>query len=201
MKKIASLISFIFSPLLVPTYGVWVAMNTTVLSELPARVLWGVPGVTFLITCILPLMAIAGMWRLGSVSDPGLNERTERTAPFTVTAVSYILCAVYLSKANAPSWLVLFMVGATFATVVSLIVNRWWKISAHMAAMGGLFGLTVRIALSDFATADMLWWVAGVAVCCGLVGTARIGLERHTPWQVAAGWANGFVCVLLASLI
>ncbi len=39
MKKAASLISFIFSPLLVPTYGVCIAMHTTVLSVLPARVL------------------------------------------------------------------------------------------------------------------------------------------------------------------
>ncbi|MCM1482727.1 MAG: hypothetical protein NC043_00190 [Muribaculaceae bacterium] len=201
MNKIAQFLSFIFSPLLVPTYGVCLALHTTVLSVLPFNVLWGVPLVTFVITCILPLLAILGMWKLGQVKEPGLNERTDRTGPYVVTAVCYILCALYLNMANAPGWLVLFMAGGTLATVVSLIVNRWWKISAHMAAMGGLLALTVRVAMSDFATSDMIWWIIGVILCCGLVGTARLILERHTLWQVIAGAANGFVCVMLMSLI
>ncbi len=201
MKKAASLISFIFSPLLVPTYGVCIAMHTTVLSVLPARVLWGVPLVAFIVTCVMPLIAIGGMWKLGYVKDMGLNNRTERTAPYIITAVCYILCGVYLYRSNAPAWLIMFMGGGTLAIVVSMVVNRWWKISSHMAAMGGLLALTVRISMSDLATTDMIWWVCGAVICCGLVGSSRLYLERHTLMQVIAGTANGFVCVLLMSLL
>lgn len=201
LEKVAHFLSFVFSPLLVPTYGVVIALNTTVLSVLSAGVKWGVPSVTLLITCVMPMLAIGIMWKLGKVKDFGLNNRTERTVPYLVVTTCYLLCGIYLYKVHAPIWLVMFMCGAVLAAIVSQIVNRWWKISAHMTAMGGLLAITMNIALSDFAVCDMMWVVCGVILCCGLVGTARVGLQRHTFGQVAAGTINGFVCVTLLSYL
>ena len=38
---------------------------------------------------------------------------------------------------------------------------------------------------------------AVVGALCGLLGSARMLLKRHTFMQVVAGWANGFLCVSL----
>ena len=59
----------------------------------------------------------------------------------------------------------------------------------------------MRLSAGDIALYNMIWWIAAVVVLCGAVGTSRLILERHTPLQVFAGFVNGFVCVLLLSLV
>ncbi len=98
-------------------------------------------------------------------------------------------------------WLVLFMAGAVAAVIVCAVVNRKWKISAHMTAMGGFMALVMRMAVDNLGIVDMLWPVAIVAMLCGLVGTSRVLMGRHTLMQVAAGFLNGFLCVYAISAL
>ena len=113
MKKFSQIISAVFSPLLVPTYAVALSLFLTVLALVPAPVKWTVAGVCFAITCLVPLLAIILLHKLGVVKDPGLNDRNERLIPYAVSALSYCACAIYLRSAQAPGWLWLFMAGAT----------------------------------------------------------------------------------------
>ncbi len=145
MKLLSQILSALLSPLLVPTYGVVLSLFLTVLSTVPAPVKWTVTGVCFAITCLVPLLAIIVLHRIGLVKDPGLNNRNERLIPYAVSALSYGACAAYLHTAHAPSWLWLFMAGAGVATVVCAAVNFRWKISAHLTAMGGLTAIAFRI--------------------------------------------------------
>ena len=193
----------LLSPLLVPTYGVVLSLFLTVLSTVPAPVKWTVTGVCFAITCLVPLLAIIVLHRIGLVKDPGLNNRNERLIPYVVSALSYGACAAYLHTAHAPSWLWLFMAGAGVATVVCAAVNFRWKISAHLTAMGGLTAIAFRILDMHIAAPGVNFILAAMAavLLSGLLGTARIYLGRHTLWQTLAGMANGFACVYLVSLI
>lgn len=199
MKRIAQIISFIFSPLIVPTYGVAMALWLSSLSLLPAGVLWRTVGYTAAMTCLFPALIIFLMWKLGYLTDPGLNKRTERTLPYIVVLFGYVGCAIIYSRMHAPGWLTGFMAGGAVAVVVSIVVNRWWKISAHMTAMGGLIALPIRLLVSDLAYVDVLWPLMIAVVCAGLVGTARVGLRRHTLGQVVAGAVNGFLWTYLLS--
>lgn len=201
MNRLAHIISFVFSPLLVPTYAVWLVLATSVLSYTPLSTRVGVTLASFLLTCIFPLIAIGVMWKIGYISEPGLNKRTERTVPYVITALSYVACGIYLWRVNAPMWFVMFIGGALLATIISIVVNRWWKISAHMAAMGGLLAILVRIAISGLAVTPMLWIIILAIVACGAVATARLILERHTLGQVTAGFLNGFLCVIILSFL
>lgn len=201
IKKISHIVSFVFSPLLVPTYGVALAMTFSYLALAGTATRLGVTSVIFIITCIFPLLLIALLWKLGKVSDPGLNERGDRTLPYVITAASYIASMVYLGGIKAPVWMMMFFGGALLAVIICIIVNRWWKISAHMTAMGGLLALAFRIAVGGYAIRSMLWLVFALVVVCGVVATARLVLERHTLGQVTAGFVNGFVCVSGLSIL
>lgn len=201
IKKISQILSFIFSPLLVPTYGILMAFNYSYLVLASTGTKVGVTAVVFIFTCLFPLLLIGTLWKLGKVSDPGLNSRTDRTVPYLITAASYVAATIYLLNVKSPTWLVMFFCGGFSAVVVSTIVNRWWKISAHMAAMGGLVALSVCMMTGGVAVRQMLWIVLTGIVLCGLVGTARLVLERHTLGQVAAGFLNGFVCVFLLMML
>ena len=201
MKKISEILSAVFSPLLVPTYGMVLAAFLTILRMLPSNLLWTAIGITFVITCLVPVSAIVALYRSGVIKDPALNNRTELFIPYGVVVLCYLGCGFFFYKASAPFWLPMFFAGGALATVISTVVNCWWKISAHAAAMGGLVALVFRIVASHYALFNMNVWLSGVIIAAGLVMTARVYLSRHTLWQVLAGCANGFLCVYLMSMI
>lgn len=201
MNRLFHLLSTVFSPLLVPTYGFMLAMFLTPLHYLDAGVQWATIGVIFFITAVIPAGAIYLMHRIGVVSDVALNERGERTAPYVVCCVCYLASVFYLLKMHAPMWLWLFMGGALLSLVINVVVTKWWKISAHMTAMGGLVGLLCRLQADGLSTREMTLWVMGAILLTGLVGSARIYRERHDLWQVLAGTVCGFACVFLLTMI
>ena len=201
MKRISEILSVLFSPLLVPTYGVILAAFLTILRYLPVNLLCTAVGITFVITCLIPVSIIMALFRSGMVSDPGLNERKERYLPYGAVVLCYLGCGFFFFKASAPLWLPMFFAGAALATVINVAVNYWWKISAHAAAMGGLVALLFRIVASHYALYNMNLWLSAVIILAGAVMTARVYLGRHTLWQVLAGCANGFICVYLMSMI
>lgn len=201
MKRISQLLSSIFSPLLVPTYGMIMASYLSVLAVLPSSVLWTTVAITFVITCVLPLAGIIALYKSGVVKDPGLNERSERFIPYALAAVCYLGCAFFLYRASAPLWLAMFYAGGAVAIVINVIVNIKWKISAHAAAVGGLVAFVFRLAASHQAIYDMNVWMSAMVIVAGMVMTARVYLQRHTLMQVLAGAANGFLSVWLMSMI
>lgn len=201
MKRISEILSVLFSPLLVPTYGMILAAFLTILRYLPVNLLCTAVGITIVITCLIPVSIIMALFRSGMVSDPGLNERKERYLPYGAVVLCYLGCGFFFFKASAPLWLPMFFAGAALATVINVAVNYWWKISAHAAAMGGLVALLFRIVASHYALYNMNLWLSAVIILAGAVMTARVYLGRHTLWQVLAGCANGFICVYLMSMI
>ena len=201
MKRISEILSVLFSPLLVPTYGMILAAFLTILRYLPVNLLCTAVGITFVITCLIPVSIIMALFRSGMVSDPGLNERKERYLPYGAVVLCYLGCGFFFFKASAPLWLPMFFAGAALATVINVAVNYWWKISAHAAAMGGLVALLFRIVASHYALYNMNLWLSAVIILAGAVMTARVYLGRHTLWQGLAGCANGFICVYLMSMI
>ncbi|WP_304976890.1 phosphatase PAP2 family protein [Duncaniella muris] len=201
MKRISEILSVLFSPLLVPTYGMILAAFLTILRFLPTNLLCTAVGITFVITCLIPVSIIMALFRSGMVSDPGLNERKERYLPYGAVVLCYLGCGFFFFKASAPLWLPMFFAGAALATVINVAVNYWWKISAHAAAMGGLVALLFRIVASHYALYNMNLWLSAVIILAGAVMTARVYLGRHTLWQVLAGCANGFICVYLMSML
>lgn len=200
-RMAASVFSSVFSPLLVPTYGVILALWLSVLVFLPAAMRWTVVAITFVSTCLLPMLAIITLWKLGIIKDPQLNNRTERTTPYIITGLCYLGCGLFLASNNAPSWLWALMIGGAIATAICILINTRWKISAHMAAMGGLLALMFRIAASNMQAVQLNAWLTAAVIVAGCVGSSRVLLERHTLWQVIDGTAVGFICVFFISMI
>lgn len=200
MKRVSQILSYIFSPLLVPTYGMILASFLSVLSVLSARVLCTTVAITFVITCVIPACGIMAMYKTGFLTDPGVNVRTERSLPYALTILCYVGCCFFLYRAGAPSWLTMFYAGGGAAALINAVVNLKWKISAHAAAMGGLVAMLFRIAAMHQSVVDLNIWISAVVVLAGAIMTARVYLQRHTLMQVIAGCANGFLCVWLLTM-
>lgn len=201
MNLLCRCISFIFSPLLVPTWAMILVARVSILTLLPANYIWCAICVIFLLTCILPLSTFLLLYKRGLISTPSLNNRTDRTIPYIITIFCYCICAWMMVRARTPLWLPMFFIGASAATAVNTIVNLWWKISGHAAAMGGLTAMTFLIALYHLEITDMYPWISAAIILTGMVMSARVYLQRHTLMQVFLGVANGFLCIWISSFL
>lgn len=199
MEKISRLLSVVFTPLLIPTYAMTIALFWSILFIVAINTRIGVIAMTVSITCLLPLLAIILLYKLKVISEPGLNKRGERWLPYLISFFVYLGFSFYLYKIHSPVWLVAFPCGAALAVAISILVNLRWKISAHGAAMGGLVGLIFSLLYYQlFITQDAIYILYGSIIMAGLVGSARVILGCHTVAQVIAGTLNGFLCVVLA---
>lgn len=201
INGVASALSIIFSPLLMATYGVALAMVLSFLCFIPAATKLTVILETFLATTAIPVIGIFILSRLKVISDPKLNERRDRTFPYLIETACFIGLAVYLNHINAPAWLSLFLIGGAVALVVLTVVNRWWKISGHATGMGGLCALVFYLMLSGNSIYDLQWEFLVVVLLAGLVCSSRVILGRHTLGQVTAGFFNGFLWVILLPML
>lgn len=198
MEKTARIISAIFNPLLIPTYAMAIVLNATILFIVSTGAKFGVTGMTFLITAVIPTLAIFVLYKMKIVTDSGLNERKERLFPYLIAAVCYIGEALYLNSIHAPIWLIMFMAGAAVATLICAVVSLWWKISAHATSVAGLATLIFYLIYFQLNIFDLNLLLYAAILIAGLVDTTRLILDRHTPAQLLAGTINGVVCVYLA---
>ncbi len=197
----ARIFSTVLSPLLMPSIGIFLALWATVLCYIPYGTRLVVLLVVFGITCIMPMVAIAVLHNLKIIEDKRLVKREERWLPYIATVLCYICSAIYLYHIHTPQWVVMFMVGGAAACLVSTIVTLWWKISAHMAGIGGLLAFAIRIHIDGYNVIDMKLVIALLVLLAGCLGSSRIFMNRHTLMQVLMGFANGFVVVYLTSML
>lgn len=198
---ISRLLSALFSPLLMATYGMILAMTLSFLCFIPTSTKLAVIFATFIATVVIPVIGIFILSRFKVIKDPALNERQDRTWPYILETLCFLGTAVYLYCINAPTWLPMFMIGGTVALIILTVVNRWWKISGHATGMGGLCALVFYLMMSGNSVYSLQWEFIVALLLAGAVCTSRLILERHTLGQVAAGFLNGFVCVIVFPLI
>ncbi len=191
----AHILSDLFSPLLAPTYAMIAAMWLTRLHYLPLGTrIWATAGIT-VICALIPLVVIGILMRRGKVSDMSISNRGQRTIPYCTAIACYILAGTYLYILNAPFWLIIFFAAAALASLLSLIITRWWKISAHTGGVGGLAAFIFWLGLNGYIEHAPLVWISVSLLLVGFMAWSRLYLNHHTPAQVAAGAALSAVTV------
>ena len=140
MKLFSNIISFVFHPLLMVTYGIVLALMFTFLAIYPLPVKLLIAGGTFISTAIVPGLFIFLLVKNGAAGDIELSDRKERVVPYLIFITSILVCIFFLYKMLMPFWLLAMLIGACVALVIALCVNFAWKISAHAIGIGGLLG-------------------------------------------------------------
>ena len=194
-ERVAQVISDLFSPIVLPAYMMAVAMWLSPLVAVPERTRLVSMAVVVALTAIIPTAVILTLIKLGKVRDVSLSSRSERMVPYVVSILCYIATVLFLRSVHAPMWLCAFYLGAALTSVCAAVITRRWKISAHSSAVGGVAAALVWMGFRGLLLAGSIWWVTGGIILCGLVGTSRLILHRHTPAQVFAGYALGAASV------
>lgn len=198
IKTIAKIISVVFHPLLMVTYGMMLVFSFTYLAVFPTQLKWLIIGGLFMCTVIVPGLFILLMMRMGIASDFDLTNRKERAVPYLTILVSILTCIFYLYRMKLPFWLTDIFIGVFVALFLALCINYYWKISAHAIGIGGLLGAVLGV--SRMHMINPYWGFMTLFLVVGLVCSSRIYLEKHTPLQTYAGVGLGFICTFTASL-
>ncbi len=193
-KKLATIISTIFHPVLMPTIGLLVVFNThSHLTYIPFEYRRLVTIIVFVSTCVLPLSIIPVFMQLGIVKTIYMREKKERVLPLFATAVFFLLGYYFLKRLQLPTFISLFFLGTLLTVLLSLAISVFWKISIHMTGIGGLLAaLSVLSIKYGVHLNAWLYLVIGVA---GLLGSMRLLLGQHNTSQVYAGFLLGFITI------
>ena len=189
-------------PMLIPSYGIglyyWKLHAAGVV--LPAAYVWvGLLG-TLLFTCLLPMSVILVMIRRGNLTDIYIRVGRQRLMPYIYSTICYGFWAYFCWQViHFPAFVCWTAFGATLALLIVLFVNLIWKISAHLAAFGGLFGGVMSFYLSTGGNA-LTMCIVLLAIAFALMW-ARIYDASHTPMQVVAGFLLGALCTLVPNMI
>ncbi len=156
----------------------------------------------FVGTFAIPSLLILYLYRTGFLTDLTMPERTDRRLPYLITGVVYsivtYLFAFRMSLFSETSPGVAVVLGSiTLSILLVGIINTIWKISAHAVGIGGVLG-TIMPMLIKYGDTDLFMPFVGLIALSGLVASARLQLNAHTPGQVGAGLGLGLLVSGLA---
>jgi len=150
----------------------------------PGLVRWIAAALGLVFVAAVPVGLLFALKALGQLSDVEMRVRSERDVVYLWCAVSYGVGAVLLRLVGA-AWQVWGLVAlhVPYALVIAA-VNRRWKVSIHTAGLGGV--LAAGLVFFGMRASPL-----AAALLVG--GWARWAAGAHTPGELAAGAAIGFV--------
>lgn len=188
----AKIISVILHPMFMPVYGMLILFNSgTFLSYLSGPVKRIVLIIIIVNTIILPLSFVPFYLTQKVIKSIHMDTSRERIIPLTMNSIFYYLGFYLLNRLQVPDLIKMYLLASFSVVVVTLLVSLKWKISIHMIGIGGLTGAIVSISWHLGVDMKAIWM--GLILCSGLIGFARLALNKHTPAQVYAGFVTGFI--------
>jgi len=199
-ERIARIISVVFHPLLIPSYFIAVLMSLNVFFAMmiPVESRWMIIALVLITSAIFPTIVMYGMYRFGLIKSLTMETREERLYPYLATVIFFLMATYMIWEINISPVYYYVMLSASLLAVLTLLINIYWKISAHTVSLGGVLGILV--ALQSVLLLDLLWLVATTILISGLVGFARLRAGSHTQAQVYTGYAVGFLVSFLLIL-
>ena len=199
-KFFAKTLSILFHPLLMPSLGVMIIFYSgSYVSFLPSDVKKIILLVVGANTLGLPLIMMPLFIQFKVINSFAMETNKERILPLTFTLIPYILSVYFLIKLPIPFIITSFMLGATIAVALCLIISYWWKISIHLVGIGGIIGFLISFSIRLYTNILPLLIICIVAA--GLLASARLFLKAHKPSQVFLGFLLGFFIMLITTLI
>jgi membrane-associated phospholipid phosphatase len=194
----ARIVSMLFTPFYLPIIGLIALFFFSYLSIFPLFYKLQVLIMTYLFTILLPTVMIHLYRRYQGWNLIELGQRERRMVPYIISIVCYFTCIYLMERLHMPHFIGSIIIAALLLQIVCAIINVWWKISTHTAAIGGVGG--ALFAFAEYLGFNPVWWLCLVFFVAGLLGTSRMILRQHNLSQVVAGFWVGFICAAIAIL-
>lgn len=127
----------------------------------------------------------------GKLIDLDASVKEERTIPFLISVGFYLIGLIILILFHVSIISIAFWFCYISNTLITIVINKYWKISAHaMGASGPLAAVTYI-----FGPVAMFF-----SIVVALVGWSRIHLKVHDIFQVLVGILFAFTSTYLQIL-
>lgn len=187
----ARIMSMVFTPFYLPLVGLVALFFFSYMRVLEFGYKFLILLMVYLFTLLLPTILIH-FYRLYLGWKPmDLGHKERRMIPYLISIVCYFCCFYIMEYRNVPRCITIILVAALVIQMLCALVNIWWKISTHSAAIGGVTG--ALLAFAQIFTFNPTWWLCLVLILAGMVGTSRMILRQHSLSQVMVGFGIGFL--------
>ena len=187
----ARIVSMLFTPFYLPLVGMLALFIVSYLRIFPFAYKLQVLLLVYLFTILLPTFIIHLYRRYQGWTLLQLGTKERRMIPYVISIICYLACYYIMSVLHIPHFMGRILVAALMVQIICAIINIWWKISTHTAAIGGVAG--ALMAFAHIFTFNPLGWLSVIVVLAGVLGTSRMILRQHTLSQVVAGFLVGVV--------
>ena len=200
MKKIAPVVSILFHPMLMPTLGLLVLLNSgTYISLLDPAAKRAILFVMALGTLLFPLMMMPILYYRNLITSIQNGSREERLISQVIILILYIITFVYFVRLPLSRVIHSYVLATAITLSVVILLGIWFKISLHTAALGGVAGLIIALI---FLYETPLQGMLMIAVLAGgVTASSRLALGVCRSAEVYSGYLVGFGVVLITLLL
>jgi len=192
--RLAWLLSVVLHPLLLPTYLFLLLflLSPSMMGVANAAIRYRILLLLVVCTFLIPMLSTYMLYRLGSIRSLSMEDRQDRVFPFISTTLFYALTTyLFIKQLSVLYLLTVVLSGITLSLTLVTIISFFWKISAHSVGIAGILGFLVGI-YYQYAAIEYFYPMLIVILLAGLLMSARLYLNAHTPSQVLAGALLGF---------
>lgn len=195
MLQVARATSVLFTPFSIPFLSFLVLLLFSYLRIMPVKYKLIVLGVVYCFTILTPTITIFLFRKINGFARQDLGERKKRYIPILLTIISYIFCFMMMRRMNLPWYMTGIILASLVVCIICMAVNMKWKLSEHMAGIGGVIGGLVSF--SALFGYNPVGWLCLFILIAGILGSARIILGHHTLGEVLSGFTVGLVTAIL----
>jgi hypothetical protein len=194
IRKLALLLSVVFQPLLMPSlvFGLLffaVPQASSIPESFKVRLFYLIVTSTLLI----PMVLMLGLRWSGMVKSLHFEDKSDRRTPFVLVTLFYLLTTYFLKEKTELDPILWQGMGIiTFSVALLTGITYFWKMSAHTTGIGGVLGVLGILGIY-FPSLDLAYLLVAALLLGGLVASARLYLDAHSPAEVYVGLLVGFV--------
>lgn len=146
-------------------------------------------GVSLLFLFLIPIIFFLHLLRKKRIGDQDARNRKERDMPYLAGVLFILSGFVVLLMSDASGYSKALFFSHLPNMVILFLINKSWKISAHMMGVGGAAGAML------YAWSIPLFVIA--VIIAASVGWSRYVLRCHDVKQITAGFTLGFLLTFL----
>jgi hypothetical protein len=198
IKFLSKLISYLFHPLIIPTWYVLLLLYAMPFSfagiSTPIVI-----GIVWVNTFMFPAITILLLRKLDFIDSFEMPDKSHRIIPLIATIIFYVWAFMALKKTNYPLIMNVFMLGTLVSLFLSFFINVFHKLSLHMVGISG--ALTAVLLLVFVSPHDFSYVFLLLVLLCGAIATARLFLQAHTVREVYTGFMVGMFGQVLGLML
>ncbi|MDA9227846.1 hypothetical protein N9O83_01540 [Flavobacteriales bacterium] len=186
---LAKLLSRLLHPVFIPTLTLAIIstkfLNVIILSNQLNIIIIG----TVIFTLLFPLLSILYLLFTKRIKSLQIEEKEERILPILITIIWMLIGYYFLNSIleYAPIVKSIYL-GMITTLVITLFITKYWKISLHMAAIGGCWGVFLNL---QYIYGGLINYVILILILSGFLGYSRAILKAHNMRQIYSGFLLG----------